>query len=863
MSVSLSADGNIVAIGAPYNDGNGYNSGSVRVFKYDYYTIPELYNSGITFPQLYHAGITISQLTGAGYTIKQLCDGGITSLQLIGEGFTIQQLYDAGISFPQLYNGGITISQLIGAEYTIQQLYEGGITFLQLVASNYTILQLIDAGYTVKQLFDGGINVSQLTSLGYTVKQLYDAGIIFNLRNYIIKELYNQQLIYNTVITSTTVINVDDGVYNLDLSAYNFYYNNYSTGVYQKYTTLCLSSNGYMLFNNTNSIFTGESQQTPINSLRFFSFDARSTVKYYILNNELFISALGSFYDSPTNTPFDIVIKITQEGSIYVYYKSIGLGSYKPIIGWVGNNSSVTTDDIFYFTFDGVQTYNSSNINGKLLQFDFRNTNTIIQDYVSQGLTFSQLVASNFTILQLTGVGYTIKQLYDGGITVSQLITTYTIQQLYDAGISFPQLYDGGITILQLTGVGYTIKQLYDGGITVSQLITTYTIQQLYDAGISFPQLYDGGITILQLTGAGYTIKQLYDGGITILQLITTYTIKQLYDAGITVSQLITTYTIKQLYDAGISFPQLYDGGINISQLINAGYTVLQLFNGGITKTQLIDAGYLPVITDISWNSVSLTNISIVTITGRNFTSEDSFSFAGTPINRKTFISTSNPTQLTCYLSIGIGNIQITTIDGITTEFGPYTVVKYSISSNICFPKDTPIVTDQGLIEIEKINPEKNTIRGKKIVAITETITPDKYLVCFEKDALGPNLPSKDTTMSQNHCVFYKGEMIEAKRFLYKFENIKRVKYNGEYLYNVLLENHDKMIVNNLVCETLSPKNTVARLYHYLSIKDAEQKNMLIKEFNKYNEKNNTITKEEEKLLIIEYFNNYSKVSIK
>jgi hypothetical protein len=34
-SVSLSSDGTIVAIGAPYNDGNGNNSGHVRVYKYD------------------------------------------------------------------------------------------------------------------------------------------------------------------------------------------------------------------------------------------------------------------------------------------------------------------------------------------------------------------------------------------------------------------------------------------------------------------------------------------------------------------------------------------------------------------------------------------------------------------------------------------------------------------------------------------------------------------------------------------------------------------------------------------------------------------------------------------------------------
>ena len=33
-SVSMSSDGTIVAIGSPYNDGNGSNSGHVRVYEY-------------------------------------------------------------------------------------------------------------------------------------------------------------------------------------------------------------------------------------------------------------------------------------------------------------------------------------------------------------------------------------------------------------------------------------------------------------------------------------------------------------------------------------------------------------------------------------------------------------------------------------------------------------------------------------------------------------------------------------------------------------------------------------------------------------------------------------------------------------
>ena len=51
----------------------------------------------------------------------------------------------------------------------------------------------------------------------------------------------------------------------------------------------------------------------------------------------------------------------------------------------------------------------------------------------------------------------------------------------------------------------------------------------------------------------------------------------------------------------------------------------------------------------------------------------------------------------------------------------------------------------------------------------------------------------------------------------YKFMNIssdvKKYKYNGEILYNVLMEEHETMNVNNLICETLHKDNIIAKLY--------------------------------------------------
>jgi hypothetical protein len=134
--------------------------------------------------------------------------------------------------------------------------------------------------------------------------------------------------------------------------------------------------------------------------------------------------------------------------------------------------------------------------------------------------------------------------------------------------------------------------------------------------------------------------------------------------------------------------------------------------------------------------------------------------------------------------------------------------------SDICFPENTPIKVDQGIILIQKINPSIHTINNKKIVAITKTISKDNYLVCFEKNSLKINYPTDRTIMSKNHKLLYAGKMIEADYFAKKFDFIKKIKYNGEFLYNVLMESHETISVNNIICETLNPKNIISLLYN-------------------------------------------------
>jgi len=190
-------------------------------------------------------------------------------------------------------------------------------------------------------------------------------------------------------------------------------------------------------------------------------------------------------------------------------------------------------------------------------------------------------------------------------------------------------------------------------------------------------------------------------------------------------------------------------------------------------------------------------------------------------------------TELTQMLSPdGLGGVtNVITLKSIPV---PTVVPVVPVISNICFPAGTPIVTNQGNISIEQLNPSIHTIRNKSIIGITQTITHDKYLVCFEKDSIGINIPSQKTIISKNHKIFFNKKMMQAKEFIGLFENVYKIKYNGEILYNVLMEDYDKMVVNNLVCETLHPDNDVAKIQKVLHLLSPSEQENLIKTYNEH-----------------------------
>lgn len=145
---------------------------------------------------------------------------------------------------------------------------------------------------------------------------------------------------------------------------------------------------------------------------------------------------------------------------------------------------------------------------------------------------------------------------------------------------------------------------------------------------------------------------------------------------------------------------------------------------------------------------------------------------------------------------------------GVIISWGPIP------ASNICFPIDTPIQTDQGIIPIQFICPINNTIAGQPIQHITMTTTMDPYLISFEPHALAHNCPTKPTVMTKDHKVLFQGQLVPAYRLLDYSDKVKKVPYDGDILYNVLLEEYSTLVVNNMVCETLHPENLIAKLYN-------------------------------------------------
>ena len=139
----------------------------------------------------------------------------------------------------------------------------------------------------------------------------------------------------------------------------------------------------------------------------------------------------------------------------------------------------------------------------------------------------------------------------------------------------------------------------------------------------------------------------------------------------------------------------------------------------------------------------------------------------------------------------------------------------------ICFPVDTPITTDQGIVNIQNLEKDSYTINGNKVLGVV-SYKPKLPIdmVLFKQHALGYNMPNKDTLMTRNHQVYYNNIPREAIAYTTNAFKLNKTtlkglpnnpkpqltRYNKE-VFNVILEDGHKMKVNNMLVETLHPSN--------------------------------------------------------
>jgi hypothetical protein len=155
--------------------------------------------------------------------------------------------------------------------------------------------------------------------------------------------------------------------------------------------------------------------------------------------------------------------------------------------------------------------------------------------------------------------------------------------------------------------------------------------------------------------------------------------------------------------------------------------------------------------------------------------------------------------------------------------------------ATICFVSGTPVLTDNsGYVSINELIPGVHAIGGQPILTVTQSITPERYLVNIPKNSLGYDVPSVDTTVSINHKILVNGDMTEAGKLVKFNPEISFVNYNQEVLYNVVLPTHGTMTVNNMTVETLNPEFLIAKMFVAMNSMNQEQRDNVVKLHNEY-----------------------------
>ena len=452
-----------------------------------------------------------------------------------------------------------------------------------------------------------------------------------------------------------------------------------------------------------------------------------------------------------------------------------------------------------------------------------------VTTFVNSGLNSPQCLAfdnlgnlycsnsGNNTISKITSDGVCVPNFISSGLDSPQGLAFDSSGNLYCANF-----YNS--TIRKITSAGAVSPFATGGGMYGPRGLAFDSLGNLYCAN-----LYNS--TISKITSDGASVTTFVNSGLNGPTDIAFDNSGNLYCANFynsTICKITSAGAVSPFVNSGLNGPF----GLAFDSVGNL--YCANLWGNNITKTVMGQS--TPTITNFpnqTFSNVYTFQYPFTyNLTQPQSNSSGAFSYSSS--NTQTATVSGNTVTV-----LNAGNSTITATQAASGNYSAGSITSSLMVSNICFPAGTPITTDQGEIAIEKINPDIHTIRNKKIVDITKTVSTSDFLVCFEKHSLGNNIPSRKTVMTKDHEIFFKGKMIRAIDFMDKYENVHKVKYSGEPLYNVLLEKHDKMMVNNLICETLNPENPIAKVYGMLKSYSVEEQERLIKECNKITVNNN------------------------
>ena len=227
-------------------------------------------------------------------------------------------------------------------------------------------INVISAGYTTITVTQAASGDYSALSTSVTIDTITGNIIVKGFT--VITDREFTGLDFTTEMT-TLFTNIDFGISSITMPNSNFKFNNVV------YNNLYISSNGWLSYTIQTNDY-GSAVQTPTNTFRFFSEDHISTCKYkFDSNNTRLLIIYTGYLRSAPQKIFTIKLIISTEGLIQINYSiNSGISSNRMIIGNIGSNSAITSDDTFLtingYTFNRTTNTNIYNLlNGKTILY--------------------------------------------------------------------------------------------------------------------------------------------------------------------------------------------------------------------------------------------------------------------------------------------------------------------------------------------------------------------------------------------------------------------------------------------------------------------------------------------------------------